>query len=80
MAATARGDMVKRIHKVLAIPRSRYVCFSAVTYSSKSNRRKDQTSPEKLACNFSVIHFVADLEHIRICRNFVEEECLGCSI
>ena len=26
-------------------------------------RRKDQTSPEKLACNFSVIHFVVDMEH-----------------
>ena len=25
---------------------------------------KDQTSPEKLACNFSIIHFVVDLEHI----------------
>ena len=31
MAATAGGDMVVRMRKVLAIPRSSYVCFGALT-------------------------------------------------
>ena len=31
---------------------------------SASTPRKDQSIPETLACNFSVIHFVVDLEHI----------------
>ena len=31
---------------------------------SASTPGKDQSIPEKLACNFSVIHFVVDLEHI----------------
>ena len=31
---------------------------------SASTPGKDQSIPEKLACNFSVTHFVVDLEHI----------------
>ena len=35
---------------------------------SASTPEKDQTSPEKLVCNFRVIHFVVDLEHITSLR------------
>ena len=40
---------------------------------------KDQTSPEKLACNFSVIHFVVDMEHIHLtgARPHTQDLCRG---
>ena len=38
----------------------------AKIFNGLESRRKGQTSPEKLACNFSVIHFVVDLERIHL--------------